>query len=180
MANTILTVGNGESISGSGLEWSNPSNITIATSHDAKTELRMSKYSNYLRGTDCGFNIPSNAIITGIRVHMNRRANSPFINSIHDENLYLVKDGSIISGCDNKASSTFWSRDIVGETIINPNAINDLWSCTLTPAIINDSTFGLQLSVYNISESVSRAYVKWMKIEVYYTLTEFIQSSYLI
>jgi hypothetical protein len=93
-------------VSGVGtVSWSDPNNITLpggapyATVVLKKTNL----ISNYLQGTQYGFAIPSNAIIFGISVVINRQ--SDFHNpSIMDNTIRLVKGGTIVG--NNNAIAT--------------------------------------------------------------------------
>ncbi len=99
----------GSNVLGIGTEaWVDPRNITSAGSPYATITLYMDHqvdhtYSNYLEGTSYGFQVPSDATITGIEVKINRMANlkNP---SVVDNQVSLVKGGTIVG--ENKAMTT--------------------------------------------------------------------------
>lgn len=167
MADTgFQNVNTGESLSGSGSSWSNPGNITDGSdSTSAQSSVDKSDYSNYLRGTNLGFSIPGGATIDGIEVQIRHSGGG---GDLEDENVYLCYGGSVISGCDNKATGApSWSGSL--ETYQYGGSDNT-WNCTLTASMLNSSSFGAQLMVHNTYALNSRtAYVYWIKIKVYYT-----------
>ena len=167
MADTGLTlVGTGANIAGSGADWSNPSNITVEDSNYADALVQKNGgLSDYLRGTNCGFAIPSGATINGVELQIRIRAS--ISGNLFDEYVYLVENGSIILGCNNKASGTAWPDTEITRTY---GGSSELWGCTLTPTIINSGTFGFQIMTEHTGTlSNRRTYVYWAKIKVYYT-----------
>jgi len=161
--------GTGTNVEGAGsVDWVEPNAITSPGSPYAVATLNKdNRYSNYLQGTNYSFNLPINAIITGIEVvitHMSS-GNNP---SIYDNIVSLVKAGAILP--DNKASLTPWLKGDFSTTTYGSST--DLWGTTWTPADINDPNFGVALAVYrpNQGNNLRDAIVDTMQITVYYAL----------
>ena len=166
MADTgLILVGTGAHVTGSGDDWSNASNITTELSYASCTVDKDGGLSDYLRGTNLGFSVPSGATIDGVEIQISHEAE--YSAGLDDELLYLVESGSIILGCDNKASGDDWGTSPATATY---GGSTDTWNCSLTPAIVNSSTFGVQLVVNN-ARSVQNQYARiyWIKVKVYYT-----------
>ena len=83
-----------------------------------------------------GFNIPTDAIITGVELSIDRKSDLP--NVIVDEEVYLLSDvgstSSIIS--DNLSSTAIWSD--MTETVTYGSFDND-WGISWTPSLLNSS-----------------------------------------
>ncbi|UZJ37334.1 hypothetical protein [Prosthecochloris sp. SCSIO W1103] len=170
MADTgLVLVGTGAHITGSGADWSAASNITVEDSSRAYSDIpKNDGLSDYLRGTNCSFPVvPSFSTIEGIEVQFEIQADGS-VNDIYDEFIYLVENGSIITNCQNKAlPDDDWPTSPQTRTYGGPS---DTWGCSLTPAIINSPTFGVQIMAQNQDNVGAReARIFWMKIRVYYT-----------
>ena len=102
--------------------------------------------SNYLKAQNFGFNIPTDEIINGILVEIERNSNAS--NAVKDTNVKIVKaDGTI--GTTNKAdTSIFWPTT---DTYKSYGGSSDLWGETWTYANINDADFGVVLNVEGTS-----------------------------
>lgn len=167
--------GSGTNVPGAGtIDWQNPGEITSPGSPYAIATLtRYDRYSNYLQGTNYSFDIPAEAVITGIEVVINRMSSgsSP---SIYDNVVSLVKAGenpgeSVLVG-DNKASTDQWTKTaFTNATYGSPT---DLWGTTWTPSEINDPGFGVALAAYRqqMGNNLRDAMVDSMQITVYFTL----------
>lgn len=161
-------------------QWNNPSNAIYPDEQVAVTGVggpgdRTTSY--YLKATNFGFTIPSNAIINGIEVRILRKADFSQIsprNNWLDNAIFLVKDGVVFGS--NNFKSDFWGTNF--STIIYGNQLNTTnWSpiYTFTPSDINNSNFGVVLSVYgyNDTSSINFARVDSIDITVYYSLPEY-------
>lgn len=93
--------------------------------------------SGTLLASSFGFAIPSDETIVGIEVTFNKRADAAS----------QVLDGvvQLTLGGDNKADGSYWPFPGNTDTIYGGAA--DLWSLTPTPADVNDSGFGVNLSI---------------------------------
>src|SRR5665647_558048 len=118
--------------------WLNPGNITSPGAPYASVVLYNKHiYSNYLRATQYGFAIPTNASIEGIEVNINRKSDSHNPNVL-DNVISLVKAGAIVG--DNKAlTANNWPTVLTVATYGGPS---DLWGTTWTPAEVNAIDFG--------------------------------------
>jgi len=118
--------------------------------------------SNYLIATNFGFNIPDGAIITGIEVSMEKKAD--FNNEVRDDVVKLVKSGSVVG--DNKASSVNW---VTTEETTLYGGSSDLWGLSLTESDVESSNFGVALSARIISGGgYNTPLVDAIKVKVYY------------
>jgi hypothetical protein len=99
-------------------------------------------YSKIFVSRNCGFTIPSNATIDGIRV-----ACDVIIGTLIDSSVYLTRNGNTV-GTDGahhlpiiSASSITWGADTAK------------WGTTWTPAQINDTSFGVEFRVKEIDNT---------------------------
>ena len=121
--------------------WVDPNEITTPGSAYATVNLyHLHLISNYLQGTQYGFNIPEGAAIAGIEVVINRSA-SAHNPSISDNSVRLVKAGTPAG--DDKAVDTPWPTTLETATYGGPL---DLWGTTWTAEQINSTDFGVVLS----------------------------------
>lgn len=117
----------------------NASNAQSSDNSYATTILLLTQVSHYLKATNFGFSIPIDAIITGITVEIER--STTVLASLVDNSVKLVK-GNTISGSNN-ALGINWPTSDAYAVYGSPS---DLWGLTLTPADVNDSTFGVAIS----------------------------------
>lgn len=101
--------------------------------------------TNCLQLTNFGFTIPSTAVITGIKVDIERRA--PVGSQVQDNGLRLLKAGVEVG--NNLA--VFGLNWISTDAYASYGGCNNLWGATWTPADINASNFGLVFASINYS-----------------------------
>jgi hypothetical protein len=139
----------------------NDSNYAIATAPTGPV-----KYSHYLKATNFGFNIPSDATITGVEVLLRKFSNLGSF--VYDENIRLIVGGTIKP--TNKADTVGpWEIAELDGTYYGGES--DLWNESLTPSDINNSGFGFAVSA-DMGDSYgngSEALVYYVAITVYYT-----------
>lgn len=113
-----------------------------------------STLTHYLKATNFGFAIPVGATINGIEVQIEKKST---LGTITDSSVKIVKaDGSI--GSTNKALGTTWPTS---DTTFSYGGSQDLWGETWAYTDINDSDFGVVLSVsLPMGETASVDYVK--------------------
>ena len=117
--------------------------------------------SNQLYFYDLDFNIPASATITGIEVtHEHGGCN---LGSYTIDSLYLAYNGNIISSAKRDSASSALTTNISG----NPS---DLWSAALTPAFVNDNSFGIILQSY--TTGVCTFAQTDLQVNVFYCTTE--------
>ena len=143
--------------------WSDPDNAKASDDSYAAAFSYGGEYSHYLKATNFGFSIPSGATIDGILVEIQKWSSGMGI----DENIKIVKsDGSI--GSENKASEDSWTDTDSGTIPYKSyGASDDDWSETWAYTDINDSDFGVVLSV-NL-QGYGNSYIDHIRIKVYYT-----------
>jgi len=148
------------------IEWINPMNATTSDNVYADAFLLdFSPISHYLKATNFGFSIPTDNIITGILVEVEKRGDqdSPYV-FIFDNAVRIVKGGVI--GITDKSNGSVWSPT---DTYISHGSSSDLWGETWTPADINNANFGFAISAKNISATSHRhASVDHIRITVYF------------
>lgn len=155
-----------DSSNGGSAVWSNPTNVY--TSNDVYASVTIPAgvdpdyyWSDYLKATGFGFSLPSTANILGIKVEIEAKASVASTLTINE--VLLVKSGSIVgsskSGGLLTASDAYYS---FGDT-------TDLWGTTWSYSDINNSNFGVVVSVFNPTTSARTAYIDHIRITVYYT-----------
>jgi hypothetical protein len=167
MAYTVgpLNPGLGSNVAGVGSEpWVNPNEIsTPGSSYASVTLYQGHRSSNYLQGTQYGFNIGPEMEILGIELTINRMSNSA---NFYDSEVRLVRNGTVVG--DNNADTTnAWPNSFNTSVYGGPT---DLWGLTWTPADIGAQDFGVALSVYRSDNGASHRYaeVDSLQITVYY------------
>lgn len=158
---------NGAGVDFGGIAWSTASNLATSDNAYATVTLDDSTWSQALKAVGFGFSIPTDAIIAGIVVEVERKCTSP--NSIQDwfNAFKLTKNGSTQVGSD-RASSTYYPTT---DTIATYGSSVDLWGTTWTPAEINSANFGLLFAaVNNGAIGTNTASVDHIKITVTYTM----------
>jgi len=166
--------GAGSEVNGPGtVGWSNESNILTSNNQRAEVQLNSSPSGNitseYLQGRNFNFAIPTNAIIQGIQVSIERYTSGVTPPFNRDNEVRLLKAG-VISGTNKANTTDDWPTS---EGIATYGGVSDLWGTTWTPADINHANFGVALSVRNHNTTPGRprtAYVDNIQITVTYSV----------
>lgn len=148
------------------IAWTSPSNASQFDGTTTTNVVTASAVSHYLKLTNFGFAIPGGATIFGIMVDVfrNKSAGSGVL---ADNSIKLVKAGTI-SGTDH-AMTTTWPGSITLASYGN-KAGGDLWGLALTPTDVNDSTFGVALSVKETGgASSATAAIDYVRMTVFFT-----------
>jgi hypothetical protein len=158
----------GANVSGIGsITWTTPGNITLIGTPYATASVSSSGITNYLQGTGYSFNIPSNAVITGIQVSINKSSSSTSTTTNLKDNVVKLVKNSVVIG-NNNASANMWTNSLA---ISNYGSSIDLWGTAWTANDINSANFGVVLSTTNLSTTTARtATVDYMRITVTYSL----------
>jgi hypothetical protein len=120
--------------------------------------------TNLLWANGFGFNIPTDATITGVRVRVKKMVAGTVSN--RDDKIRLVYGGS--ERGNNKATDEKWNNG--SYTTVTYGGSDDDWAASLTPAIVNSSSFGVAISAYNGSSYGLSFYVDFVDITVYYVI----------
>jgi hypothetical protein len=158
-------VGSSDAAYGS-ISWNNPTRIIANDASIASLAVSGTTDSNYLKGLDFGFDIPSNATITGIEANISKLRSGGTTGEVIDDTVRLVKGGTVVGS--NLASPDAWfgSRHMV-----TYGSSTELWGTTWTPADINDTNFGMVLAVQGEAAGADRtANVDNFSILVHYTI----------
>lgn len=152
--------------------WTNPSNITAADATYATITAALggNQISHYLKGTNCGFTIPSGSTVNGIVVEIQKSYSGvpSGINTLVDNEVKIIKGGVV--GSTNKADTvTNWPR--LSAAYASYGSSNDLWGETWTDTDINAANFGIVISAkYTRGKVAMTLRVDAIRITVYYTL----------
>ena len=121
--------------------------------------------SHYLLAYDFGFAIPTNRIVIGITVEIQKEGQSI---DIEDAAVRIVRGGAI-GTADRSAGA--WSMT---ETIVSYGGTNDQWGFSWTPEQINAADFGMAVSAVNTkaNSSIRDAYINYIRITVHHTSTD--------
>lgn len=143
------------------IAWTSATNAIVSDNIYATSVLLLGQITNYLKATNFGFSIPSDATITGITVKIERSSNT--LNATHDNSVKLTVSGAT-TGNDKADAGTEWPTS---DTVATYGTATDLWGGTWTPSQINDSTFGVEVSA--IADLAGTAQIDYVSITVDYT-----------
>jgi hypothetical protein len=159
--------GTGATVTGIGtVTWTNPGNIATSSTTDYANVTLNNSTSNYLKGTNYGFSIPADATILGIQVDIAKKRPSGSGNTMYDNVVSLVKNGSI-TGSNYAQTTTNWSYS---ETNTTYGSSTDLWGTTWTPVDINATNFGAVISATTNHNGTIDADVYYIQISVTYSM----------
>ena len=148
-----------------GVAWSNPGNIISSNNVYATASLSFTNtLSQALLAQDFGFDISGLATINGIIASFERKASAD--NYIKDDDIYLIKNGSIYG--NNKSIGAFWSSS---EGTVSFGSPSDLWGGTFLAEDINNSQFGVMINAeyQNAYNTTALGYVDKVEITIYYS-----------
>jgi hypothetical protein len=149
--------------------WNDPENV-FASDNDRATAgaLVVWPWSPYLYATGFSFSIPSNHVIDGIEVAVQRRRVTGLgFGNVTDLFVQLTKDGTTPIG-DNKAKNGNWPTSDAYATY---GGSTDLWGETWTADDINSPTFGISILTEQTSGLWSTAEINHIRITVYHHLS---------
>lgn len=153
--------------------WTNPSNAGTSDNSYATYNSPGGTDSHYLKATNFGFSIPSDATITNIKVEIERKQDNTFAGDTVDSVVKLVVGGAVTG--NNKASGASWPAPFGGGMGTDAYASYDYsvttWGVTPSPSDVNASNFGVVLAA-NAAGGLGAnptAYVDHVRITVTYT-----------
>ena len=151
-----------------GVGWGTPLNaLTQNNNYAFALLLPSNNTSYYLKVTDFGFDIPSTADITGIKVEVDRWAASG--TTVKDNSIRLVQVDTI-TGDDGNADAIWPDSDT--DNYESYGDSNDLWGVGWTPADINNSDFGVAIQAV-LTSGLGNAQVDHVRVTVYYSVDEY-------
>ena len=144
-------------------DWTDYNNAKTQDDADADCAMVLGQFGDYLVGRDFSFGIPGGATINGVEVRYDRWGQD---GDIEDYSVRMWIDG--VAG-DEKATVINWSSSDDGSYDLYGGPSDD-WGNTLTPAIVNTTTFGCALSPENTNGIDSRdGHCDHIQMKVYYT-----------
>lgn len=137
MANTgNIFPGTGTSVArGTNTDWTNPGNIVSNNATDATCSSGATG-SDYLRASNFGFSLAAGAVIQGVTVRVEASEHTSGTESL---NVQLVDDAGVLIGASKAATISGTAK-----AVYTYGSTSDLWSATLTEAIVEDTDFGVQ------------------------------------
>jgi len=148
-----------------GTSWTSPTNVYTSNNGYATYNIGGSSNSNYLDVTGFGFSIPSNAIVRGISVSIERKSSAS--SSLTDTDLYIKKSGCTDPcGSDHADTGTYYPTS---DGTDSHGSSSDLWGKTWTAADINNSAFGVHYRIRNLNSSSRTVSIDQITITVTYS-----------
>lgn len=153
--------------------WNTPGNVLSSDNNRATAGTLVgvlsSASTNYLVETGFGFAIPASAIITGIKVDVERRQQGVLVgSSVKDNSIKIVKGGVIVAGSEHASAGGWPSAD----ALVSYGGAGDLWGTTWTPADINAANFGTAYASASLNAGLAALFlsaeIDHMRITVYY------------
>jgi hypothetical protein len=146
--------------------WTSPGSITANDGVFASVALGASSPSNELEGTSFGFAIPAGSTVNGITVEIFKKAISGLGNPT-DLDVTILKAG-IATGTNlgHLGAGNGW---LTAGGIDTYGGSSTLWGTTWTPADINASNFGVQISCTEWVGFSATAGVDFIRITIAYT-----------
>lgn len=157
--------------------WVAPNGIFALDGVYASTGIQGGTISQQLTSGGYGFAIPSNAIITGIRITVTAKAGAN--GAIFDSSVLITQGTSTPTrvGTEHANGSTLTTTP---QAFVYGSS-TDLWGLSWTPDLINQHWFGLAIqwrNVLGVSNS-TQVFVDCIQIEVFYTTFPVAVSDYL-
>lgn len=141
--------------------WTNPSNAATLNQVYATATLPLGQSSQYLLVTNCGFALPTQGAIRGVRVRVTAHASDP--STVYDLTVRLFVAGAAVGS--NLGTAALLP---VTDTVLEYGGENNLWGLTLVPAVVNLSTFGVGITFSHSPSGVPTVYVDYVDITVWY------------
>lgn len=144
------------------ISWTNRNNVKTSNNQYATTQnMSSGGVTVYLKSTNFGFSVPASAIIDGISVNVERKANAT---SFFDNAIRIVKGGTI--GTTDKSRDDGWPTS---DGTVTYGSDSDLWGETWANTDINSANFGFAISAKKVGGSNNkRPSIDWINISVTY------------
>ena len=174
------TLGINNTAIGGANSWASPTSIYVSDSVCATSTIT-SGSTNYLVATGFGFSVPSNVIILGVVVVWNRTGASisTAIGDVFNCKLWNGSDTTI----DDSIGTITNTYNPTGGASGSLGSSSSTWGATLTPSIVNSSTFGC--AFWNTSTGgVAQMGLDYCTMQVWYayppfpTLNKFVNKTY--
>lgn len=163
--------GTAANVNVTGTAWVNINNIkavdgAVATSGDLDDGIT----TDYALATNFGFSVPTGATIVGVTVQINCYTDRVFDGSFVPGGIFANLYNNLTIGSQKQDYSNMGAGSLATVTF---GSGSDRWGATLTPAIVNASTFGVAVQAYGngIGDVAPYfAYIDYVKMQVTYSL----------
>lgn len=162
MATATNPAGTGTSVSGSGVAWANPSNLTSQDDAYATCALTNGQTSRSLLASNFAFDLPDNATVSGIKVYVERKASGA---GGADYSIRLRKTTAGGAVSDDKSAGAAWSAV---EGTVSFGGTSDLWGLTWSVPEVESAEFGVEI-VAAATAGVTLS-VDYVEVEVTYVV----------
>lgn len=145
------------------IAWSNPNYAKTSDNLRATFTTTVSGDRSGLNATNFGFTIPSNAIIHGVvaTVECNGQSAGSEIKWVGYNRLRY--SGAVLGGVSGTSDASMTTSDAFYDGGSNMS----LWAAALTPAIVNDSTFGFSAHITGYGASAQQR-IDSLALTIYY------------
>lgn len=125
--------------------WTNPGNITGApdSTYASVSITGAGLNTGGLNATNYGFAIPTSSTVTGVLLNLEGFLNATFVTNDSILSVQLVYNGAVLGTPVTVPMSSGSSSDV----LFPFGGASYQWGTTLTPTIVNSSTFGVQIMV---------------------------------
>lgn len=158
--------GRTEDIATGGFAWVNPDNVSACDGIDATSGCVVGVDSNALQVTQFGFSVPTLATVIGVSVSVTRDST---LNTAFDKIVQLMLNNVLI-GVNKADLVTLWP---VAPASVAYGGSADVWGAALTPAIVNNTKFGVRIIVQSASAIPDMPEIDCVIITVYYTMPKY-------
>jgi len=146
--------------------WTNPTNIYAADANNTTCALTTGQYSYLLKASNFGLAIPSAATITGLQVQTQARCTAAKVATY--EMVQLLNASGTAEGDNNAADTgTIFAHATTGRVDYFGHS-SDMWNVALTPTMMNDSDFGVQIAVKSAGTATT-VYINYVLLNIFYT-----------
>jgi hypothetical protein len=147
-------------------DWADPNYIKADDNNYADGSLSIGTPISYrLKATNFGFSLPAGATIDGILVEIGRYEEHTALN-VKDYRVQLLDADGNLAG-DNKADTV--NEWPLSEETASYGGSSDTWNASPTKAMVEDSDFGVVLSVNGSFSGYLSAFVDFIRMTIYYT-----------
>lgn len=153
--------------------WTNPNNIfTSNNAYAVSASIANSGTTGFIYALGSGFSIPSTATIDGLVVNIeakNQLSGNGFQLRVTGTDLFLRYSGSDLSASNpSGVSGATWIGTADSLKVFGSATAS--WGVSLTPAIVNDASFGVRCKFFNLNASAQTFSIDLISITVYYTV----------
>lgn len=161
---------------GIGRPWDDIANALTEGDGYATNILNSSTLPATLSVTGFNFTIPANATVLGLMMEFSRFSSfvprkpgdwpSPEAHYPFDETVYLTYNGEEFGENKERPSESFnW---VFEPEVVPYGGESDTWGLDLTPALVNDPSFGVNIDLAGDAEYGSIGHIDFVRLTVYY------------